>query len=352
MIFDKTGSLGTMTRHDYLPFGEELMANTGLRATTQGYTASGYTAADKARQKFTKQERDDETGMDYMHARYYTNGQGRFTSADSFGGSIGNPQSLNRYAYVTNNPMNLSDPTGHEGRYNAHGVTNWTPSILDYLSNPWVSEPMMGQDPVKADLPAALAPEGVPGIPAGTPGVATIVGYYPISPPKQGWFRRSLSAVGRGLSAVGRAASGIGNAIFIAGNPGYDDDFAETYQPKITDFCPAGRQCAIFFPFGGVGPGAFLEEDLALGVHENLGTFRGAARIGTDLPVTDDLWNALAKGIEETVDNGGRIRFNLDGVDVKGAFDPGSPVYNTYTSRELRYITNSIYLTERTTFYS
>ena len=61
-----------------------------------------------------------------MHARYFASLQGRFSSADSFGGSIGNPQSLNRYAYVVNNPINLSDPTGHEGRYNAHGITHWT----------------------------------------------------------------------------------------------------------------------------------------------------------------------------------------------------------------------------------
>ena len=69
MIFDKTGSLATMTRHDYLPFGEELYANQGLRTTTQGYTAAGYSASDKSRHKFTEQERDDETGLDYMHAR-------------------------------------------------------------------------------------------------------------------------------------------------------------------------------------------------------------------------------------------------------------------------------------------
>jgi RHS repeat-associated protein len=97
MIFDKTGSLASTTRHDYLPFGEELMASTGLRTTTQGYTAAGYVASDKARHKFTEQERDDETGMDYMHARYYANTQGRFTSPDSLLGSIGNPQTFNRW---------------------------------------------------------------------------------------------------------------------------------------------------------------------------------------------------------------------------------------------------------------
>jgi RHS repeat-associated protein len=69
---------------------------------------------DGIRQKFTSQERDSETGLDYMHARYFASAQGRFSSADSVAGSIGNPQSLNRYAYVGNNPLNFSDPTGHD----------------------------------------------------------------------------------------------------------------------------------------------------------------------------------------------------------------------------------------------
>ena len=113
MIFDKTGNLANMSRHDYLPFGEEVFANAGSRTTTQGYTAAGNLPADKARQKFTGYEQDAETGLNFAEARYDSSAQGRFTSADSFGGSGSNPQSLNRYAYVNNNPMNYSDPTGH-----------------------------------------------------------------------------------------------------------------------------------------------------------------------------------------------------------------------------------------------
>lgn len=108
MIFDSTGSLANVSRHDYLPFGEELGITQGLRTAAMGYTGS-----DAARQKFTAQERDGETGLDYMHARYCSSAQGRFTSPDTMVGSIANPQSLNRYAYVGNNPLNYSDPTGH-----------------------------------------------------------------------------------------------------------------------------------------------------------------------------------------------------------------------------------------------
>src|SRR5437762_9986585 len=66
MIVDKSGSLASVKRHDYLPFGEELFAGTGGRTSQQGYGIG-----DSVRQKFTQQERDNETGLDYYRARYY-----------------------------------------------------------------------------------------------------------------------------------------------------------------------------------------------------------------------------------------------------------------------------------------
>jgi RHS repeat-associated protein len=107
MIFDKTGSLANTKRHDYLPFGEELAANQGLRTSTSGYVT------DSVRQKFSQKERDNETGLDYFGARYYGSMMGRFTAADSLLGSLTNPQTLNRYAYVGNDPLNFTDPIGH-----------------------------------------------------------------------------------------------------------------------------------------------------------------------------------------------------------------------------------------------
>jgi len=109
MIFDQTGSLANASRHDYLPFGEELGVNVGGRTQAQGYGQ-----VDGIRQQFTGQQRDNETSLDYFNARYYSSIQGRFTSADSFGGRISNPQSLNLYAYVLNNPLKWNDPTGHQ----------------------------------------------------------------------------------------------------------------------------------------------------------------------------------------------------------------------------------------------
>lgn len=63
--------------------------------------------------KYTQQEDDESTGLYFYNARYYDPVIGRFTSADSLVPSPMDPQSLNRYAYVRNNPTVYSDPSGH-----------------------------------------------------------------------------------------------------------------------------------------------------------------------------------------------------------------------------------------------
>jgi RHS repeat-associated protein len=99
-----------VSRHDYMPFGEELGASVGGRTTGMGYSGSG----DNNRKKFTGYERDSETGLDFAQARYHANSEGRFTSPDPLmaSASAGRPQSWNRYAYCFNNPVRLTDPSG------------------------------------------------------------------------------------------------------------------------------------------------------------------------------------------------------------------------------------------------
>jgi len=55
---------------------------------------------------------DGDDGLIHVGARYYDALVGRFVSADTYLGKIGNPQSLNRYVYVENDPVNAVDPTG------------------------------------------------------------------------------------------------------------------------------------------------------------------------------------------------------------------------------------------------
>jgi RHS repeat-associated protein len=61
---------------------------------------------------FTTYERDSESGNDYAMARYYTWRIGHFSSPDPIAGSLSNPQSLDRYTYVVDDPNDLTDPSG------------------------------------------------------------------------------------------------------------------------------------------------------------------------------------------------------------------------------------------------
>jgi RHS repeat-associated protein len=79
----------------YYPYGEQQQA----------------TANDK--DKFATYFRDATTGLDYAQNRYYASTLGRFTTPDPNDVQmLSDPGSLNRYAYVNNDPANKNDPTG------------------------------------------------------------------------------------------------------------------------------------------------------------------------------------------------------------------------------------------------
>lgn len=61
---------------------------------------------------YVGEEYDQETGLIYLRNRYYDPELGRFISPDSVLGILGDPQTLNPYVYVRNNPINYIDPSG------------------------------------------------------------------------------------------------------------------------------------------------------------------------------------------------------------------------------------------------
>jgi RHS repeat-associated protein len=72
-------------------------------------------ALEAVRSRYTGKERDTESGNDYFGARYYASTMGRFLSPDDViitPERLTNPQQLNLYAYVANNPLRFIDPTG------------------------------------------------------------------------------------------------------------------------------------------------------------------------------------------------------------------------------------------------
>ena len=77
---------------------------------------------DPNHQHFAQLTYDPESQLDHAEARQYAAWMGRWTAPDPYNGSydLANPQSLNRYAYVNNNPLGFVDPSGLAG-----GVTGW-----------------------------------------------------------------------------------------------------------------------------------------------------------------------------------------------------------------------------------
>ena len=107
MILDSAGDV--VSRRDFLPFGEEIAPDTTYRTDTLKYGRT-----DNVRQKFTGYQNDAETGLDFAEARMYENRHGRFTAVDPLlaSGKSADPQTFNRYVYVMNNPLVLTDPDG------------------------------------------------------------------------------------------------------------------------------------------------------------------------------------------------------------------------------------------------
>ena len=104
VVTDENG--GLVQTLDYYPYGATRV--------------SVSTSTDEKR-KFIGQFRDD-SGLDYLQARYYANDRGQFISQDPVFWELGitrdgksaltNPQSQNSYGYANDNPINGKDPNG------------------------------------------------------------------------------------------------------------------------------------------------------------------------------------------------------------------------------------------------
>lgn len=92
--------------------GNRLNSNTELRYYPYG--AARYdTANQQTIHRYTGQRIETSTGLYDYGARWYDPTIGRFLAADTIVPEPGDPQALNRYSYVLNNPVRYTDPTGH-----------------------------------------------------------------------------------------------------------------------------------------------------------------------------------------------------------------------------------------------
>jgi len=105
----EAGAGGCFTSFTSMPFADGLTTVSGSNP-----------CADTTEHHFTGKERDSESGNDYFGARYYASSMGRFLSPDWASkiepvpyAKLDDPQSLNLYSYVRNNPLSRVDADGH-----------------------------------------------------------------------------------------------------------------------------------------------------------------------------------------------------------------------------------------------
>lgn len=93
LLTDQNGNV--LENTSYYPFGE----------VRTGGTQSKYL--------YTGKEKDQESGLSYYDSRYYSSKMQRFIQPDTLLPNVYDPQQLDRYSYVRNNPLRYTDPSGH-----------------------------------------------------------------------------------------------------------------------------------------------------------------------------------------------------------------------------------------------
>lgn len=102
---DHLGSIDIVTDEDGVVVGKFQYSPFGERITEIG-------DKDEVSRGFTGHKHYETFGLIDAGGRYYIPSIGRFASADPFIQSPDNLQSINRYSYVQNNPLNSVDPSG------------------------------------------------------------------------------------------------------------------------------------------------------------------------------------------------------------------------------------------------
>ena len=236
---------------------------TGAVQTQYTYDAFGNTtssgAANSNSSQYTGRENDG-TGLYYYRSRYYSPGLQRFISQDPIGFAGGD---TNLYAYVGNNPVNLTDPFG-TNPLAAAGIICLEGAVVnaavDSLLNPLIGRKVTLGSTIRSALTGcAMALTGL--------GFAKALGIG----------LRAISKVGKGTGVGARAANAAGNAVKRALGREYPTKVnrAGRQQP----YNPANGQ---YLPYG-ANPGPLgTIMDLGIGIGE--GSISGMTPGPPDLP--------------------------------------------------------------------
>jgi RHS repeat-associated protein len=243
VVTSETGAV--VERMGYEPFGKRRQAD----GTTD---AAGTLAGTSTDRGYTGHEMLDEVGLVHMNGRIYDPAIGRFLSADPNVPDPSDLQSHNRYSYVRNRPMSVTDPTGFwdyetgtssfgigSGMYNSD-MPFGAGTAANLQTLPQGAGFTLGYDPVSSFNNAGVGFQAVadvraiddnkPVIPGREPGGDKSITAPPAHTPEAGnWFIAAANAVdhvqrntelGRNLQAIpgeGQAAGTVKAGFLLIG---------------------------------------------------------------------------------------------------------------------------------------
>ena len=149
ILADETASGTLWPLADYQGTVRDLVDSTGKSKNHWNYDSFGKLLSEHAPKVdtllgYAGMTRDEETGLYGTPARPYDPATGKFLSEDPSGLADG----VNVYAYVHNDPMNATDPTGLATQYLAqlHGSapSTYLRQSLDYDDNAWLDDALAG----------------------------------------------------------------------------------------------------------------------------------------------------------------------------------------------------------------
>ena len=120
----RTGSTLSYLISDHIGSNSITVSDTGTKTAETRYKAWGevryQSGTNPSDRTYTGQRSyASDFGMMYYNARWYDSSIGHFAQADNIPLQVGDTQSLDRFAYVSNNPIIRTDPTGHDQKCDA-----------------------------------------------------------------------------------------------------------------------------------------------------------------------------------------------------------------------------------------
>jgi RHS repeat-associated protein len=276
---------------DYFPWGNE--QDVFVNTCTQNY-------------KFNGKELDPDMGVYDFGARFFQDGIARFYQPDFNEYSshpspvpyarLNNPQSLNLYTYVLDNPLSLRDPDGH--LFNGSGPGSG--GCQQSGANPACGGPSETANPIpaqnKKDPPPAQPKKGFGVLPTAT--AAADIGVVKVGATAQGAAGAGAFVDSNGHPSVGAMATGSTEANagqHVAGTPKQDkDSFAALAFAGVgagVTVTNAGNVAALKSTTN------TLNIDLGLGPAASISISSGPSGVWS---VTVDIGIGLGMGVTET----------------------------------------------------